>query len=265
LNKAQQAMAEKLAAMETVFVNRRVALEEDFRKRQAELESHITLRETEQREAWIRKESELHEKYQSLIKEEQARMQTQLEAQKKKLEDDYTKRADSLEQRHQLVEREFNQAKAAWEEAVHRKENTSAGQWTLRERQLSDQYQHALAEERSKAETELHKGTEELAEQKKFWDKDLKGKEQLLEAQYKQRQRDLELEWKRKETEIRNQIELEAQTRAAAFEGNTLRPLVADCRRCLQNLEWRLLIFRLRRRSQVWPKNNRRPSPFNRC
>ena len=39
----------------------------------------------------------------------------------------------------------------------------------------------------------------------------------------------------------------------------------ADCRRCLRILVWRLLIFRLRKRPQVWPKDNTRPSPFNRC
>jgi hypothetical protein len=32
-----------------------------------------------------------------------------------------------------------------------------------------------------------------------------------------------------------------------------------------QDSRMRLLTFRLRRRSQVWPKDNRRPSPFNRC
>ena len=41
--------------------------------------------------------------------------------------------------------------------------------------------------------------------------------------------------------------------------------LLADCRRCLRNLEWRLLIFRLRKRPQAWQKDNGWPSLFNRC
>jgi hypothetical protein len=46
---------------------------------------------------------------------------------------------------------------------------------------------------------------------------------------------------------------------------NSQCPVVADCRRCLRIIQWRLLIFRLRKRPQVWPKDNGRPSPFNRC
>jgi hypothetical protein len=40
------------------------------------------------------------------------------------------------------------------------------------------------------------------------------------------------------------------------------RPVVADCRRCLRILEWRLLIFRLRKGPQVWPKDNKASVPI---
>jgi hypothetical protein len=35
---------------------------------------------------------------------------------------------------------------------------------------------------------------------------------------------------------------------------------LADFRRCLRIFDWRLLIFRLRKRPHVWPKENKRPS-----
>ena len=124
LNKAQESLAEKLSVMEGVFIQRREALEEDFRKRQADLESRLAEREAERRQEWIRKESELNEHYQALIKEEQAKIQVQLGVQKKQLDDDYARQVNFLEQKRLLLEQQFDQAKAAWQQEILQKERS---------------------------------------------------------------------------------------------------------------------------------------------
>jgi len=72
-----------------------------------------------------------------------------------------------------------------------------------------------FVEERSKAESEIRKAKGEMEAQKQFWEQDLKDKDQLLEAQYRQKLADLSHEWEKKEAQARNEMALAARQHEA--------------------------------------------------
>ena len=231
LTKAQDAVAEKLSIMETVFVDRRQGLEEDFRKRQADLETRAGEREAERRQAWIQKESELNERYQVLIKEEQAKIQALLETQKKQLDNDFAKRVEYVEKKKLLLEEQFDQAKAAWQQDVLQKERSLAAQWALKEKQSQEEYQRALAHERNLAKGEIEKAHQDFEAQKQKLEDDLQSKERGLLARATQLESELTAQWSQKEAALQKQLAVDYQERRRELEAHVQATLQTEIQR----------------------------------